>query len=169
MPTEKAIIITEPKTLDVPEFSKKDIVDILNSEIKGFELVATGQFGMLGDDGIVNFYDADLDDPYKYYRVENYPDGLYLFTYGNCYAFVVITAQALAMSQMSPIKVSIPVIYSGDGSFRPGTLMVSQFLWEADGEVITEDFMCMKFKVIDGTGAVAKEYLTANIYRTKLM
>lgn len=48
--------------------------------------------------------------------------GLYVFTYGNCSAFVLIMDTMWAYAHQSPIRTAMPVIYDTSGNCRPGTL-----------------------------------------------
>lgn len=145
-------------------YSENQIESKINqaiSELQDSELVLQGTTYNDEDvPAVVDFgkvvYDTDLSE------------GLYLFTYANCYAFVTITPLALLYARESAIKVSMPCVYDGSGSFRPGTLVINSSAEEDEGGTPTGKYI-LSVRVVDGTGAYFANGLGFNVYKTNLM
>lgn len=145
-------------------YSQNQIESKINqaiSELQDSELVLQGT--TYNDEEVPAFvdfgetiYDTDLED------------GLYLFTYANCYAFVPITALALQYARRSAIKASMPCVYDSTGSFRPGTLVINSSAEEDEGGTPTGKYI-LTVRVVDGTGAYFADDLGFNVYKTNLM
>ena len=50
--------------------------------------------------------------------------GMFMFTYGNCYAFCPVNSTNLNLS--TPIRVTIPVIYTAEGNANAGNLRIEK-------------------------------------------
>lgn len=99
--------------------------------LKGSTLVASGTFD---SDGKILVQASLLSD------------GMYMLTYNNAQCFVYITSDMLASSGTAPILAPCSCVYQLDGSFRPGTLRISN---TSEG---------IAFKVIDGQGNTVAAY-----------
>ena len=77
-------------------------VTVANIASKATSSAATGTFDSNGESTIIS--GASLSE------------GLYIFTYGNCECFVRLTATMIQSSDVTPIRVSIPMIVSGSPS-----------------------------------------------------
>ena len=108
--------------------------------LKGSTLVASGTFDSYGK----ILVQASL-----------LSDGMYMLTYNNAQCFVYITSAMLANSGTSPILAPCPCVYQSDGSFRPGTLRISN---TSEG---------VAFKVIDGQGSPVSSY-DVYLFKTNL-
>ena len=124
-------------------YSEKQIKSMISSQIKGLEVVAQN---LVFQDGEIDLEDIEFED------------GLYLFTYGNCYCFLPITQTAIEYTKVgASIKTPMPCIYDPLGSFLPGTLV----LYWNDKLILT----------IPSSGAepyFPQDGLKLSIYKTKL-
>jgi hypothetical protein len=73
------------------------------------------------------------------------PEGLFIFTYGNCQSFLRLTATMVNSADVTPIRVSIPMIYNSD--------TVNGWL------NITKSGYILILKITDGTNHVDSGYV----------
>lgn len=118
--TLEPIVVNEAKKLLVKDFNKAEVGEIAKETIAHPRLVAKGT--------INEYHQAIID----YFAEGTFPkielkgsDGLYLFTYGNSYVFIPITANALlAVSAYNTPIVTPIAIRDSTNVVRPGYLKV---------------------------------------------
>ena len=69
------------------------------------------------------------------------PEGLFIFTYGNCQCFLSLTATMVQNADLTPIRVSCPMIFNNDAVFgwleisRSGTTLTIRIINDAHDHV----------------------------------